>query len=90
MTHAFIQTPLPQTDEPIDHNLSLTGPQRQIRHILLGHPLAIRHTIYLLHNLGYVDPGRWSALVDLPQNQLVLPVPAEEQISLLRRRLTLL
>lgn len=90
MTHAFIQTPLPQTDEPIDNHLPLTGPQRQIRHILLGHPLAIRHTIHLLHTLGYVDPARWSALVDLPQNQLVLPVAAEEQISLLRRRLTLL
>jgi hypothetical protein len=66
-----------------------TPPSEQdpLKHLLIGSPRAIHHTIHLLHNLGYVEAGLWSPLIAIPQQQLVMTPNAGEMMSLLMRYL---
>jgi hypothetical protein len=67
-----------------------------IKHLLIGSPTAIRHTIHRLHNLHYADAGLWSGLLGLgdrsdtaqPQPILITPNPGDA-MSILVRYLTL-
>ena len=56
-----------------------------VRHILLGHPEAVRQTIHLLHTLRYADALLWSRAITLA-DPLVLPPTPGEVISLLRKQ----
>jgi hypothetical protein len=67
-----------------------TPPQSEqdpLKHLLIGSPRAIRHTIHQLHILGYAEVGFWSPLVAIPQQQLVITANAGEMMSLLMRSL---
>ncbi|MGB7084007.1 MAG: hypothetical protein WBD47_00525 [Phormidesmis sp.] len=63
-----------------------TSPRYSIRHILLGHPAAVRQTIYLLHSLHYAETGLWTPVLTIETPLVIAPAP-DESISLLRRSL---
>ena len=56
----------------------------ELRHILLGSPVAIRRTIHQLHVLNYAELGLWSP-ISVVQNQIILTSEQGEAMSLLRR-----
>jgi hypothetical protein len=58
-----------------------------LKHLLIGSPRAIRHTIHQLHILGYAEAGFWSPLMAIPQQHLVITPNAGEMMSLLMRSL---
>ena len=69
---------------------SVPVPQREgeeLRHILLGKPSVVRQTIHLLHHLRYVETVRWSPLIDIPNNRLIITPRADEVMSLLVKHL---
>ena len=59
-------------------------PREELRHILLGSPVAIQQTIHLLHRLNYAEPGLWSPTMAV-EGQLVITPAQGEAMSLLRR-----
>jgi hypothetical protein len=61
------------------------GDRDVLKHLLIGSPRAIRHTIHLLHNLRYAEAGLWSPLIAIPQQQLILTANQGEMMSLLMR-----
>jgi hypothetical protein len=48
------------------------GDRDPIKHLLIGSPRSIRHTIHVLHNLHYAEAGLWSPLIAIPHHQLIL------------------
>jgi hypothetical protein len=66
-----------------------TPPSEQdpLKHLLIGSPRPIRHTIHQLHILGYAEAGFWSPLMAIPQQHLVITPNAGEMMSLLMRYL---
>jgi hypothetical protein len=56
-----------------------------IKHLLIGSPRSIRHTIHVLHNLQYAEAGLWSPLIAIPHHQLILTSNQGEMMSLLMR-----
>jgi hypothetical protein len=72
----------PASCQPAATPLSEPDP---LKHLLIGSPRAIHHTIHLLHNLDYVEAGLWSPLMAIPQQQLVMTPNAGEMMSLLMR-----
>ncbi|MGB3299595.1 MAG: hypothetical protein WBA76_15125 [Phormidesmis sp.] len=61
-----------------------TPPKEYIRHILLGSPHAIRHTIHLLHQLRYSEPTLWTPALSLDEPFTLSPAQGEA-MSLLRK-----
>ncbi|MBE9179959.1 hypothetical protein IQ268_15410 [Oculatella sp. LEGE 06141] len=63
-------------------------PERDpLKHVLIGSPRAIRHTIHLLHNLHYVEAGLWSPLIAIPNQQLLITPNDGDRMSLLMRQI---
>ncbi|MBE9181165.1 hypothetical protein IQ268_21625 [Oculatella sp. LEGE 06141] len=63
-------------------------PERDpLKHLLIGSPRAIRHTIHLLHNLHYVEAGLWSPLIAIPNHQLIVTPNAGDKMSLLLQQI---
>ncbi|NEP54994.1 MAG: hypothetical protein F6K65_41935 [Moorea sp. SIO3C2] len=80
--------PAVQAPSGLPADLSVTLPTGEVvRHILLGRPGAIRQTIHLLHNRGYVETSQWSPLIEVPEGRLILTPDPGEVISLLAKRL---
>ena len=80
-------SPTPPT-EPATLQLQPPTPNHErlyIRHILLGHPEAVRQTIHLLHTLRYADATLWSRAITLQEPLVIPPTPAEV-MSLLHKR----
>ncbi len=74
---------------PVEQS-TLPIPEREgqrLRHILLGHPTAIRQTMYLLHQLRYVETVQWSPLIQIPNHRLIITTPPGDVMSLLDRHL---
>ncbi|MGC1306886.1 MAG: hypothetical protein WA885_06630 [Phormidesmis sp.] len=59
---------------------------KELRHILLGSPGAIRQTIHLLHSLRYAEPVLWSPVTAV-RDSLTITAAQGEAMSLLRRSL---
>ncbi len=78
--------PIPSTPEPTP-----------IRHLLIGTPEVVQHTIHRLHNLGYAEAGFWSPAIRaphcqasaVPNAQLVLTLSPHEVMRILVRSLRL-
>lgn len=69
-------TPQPVLPEPIP-----------IRHLLIGTPDVVQHTIHRLHNLRYAEAGFWSPAIALPESQLILTLNPHEVMRILVRSL---
>ena len=58
------------------------GKKEELRHILLGSPVAIRQTIYLLHSLRYSESALWTPLSPV-HGRMVITSEQGEMMSLL-------
>ncbi len=58
-----------------------------IRHLLIGTPEVVQHTIHRLHNLRYAEAGFWSPAMTSPNSQLVIPLNPHEVMRILVRSL---
>ena len=56
-----------------------------IRHLLIGTPDAVQHTIHRLHNLHYAEVSFWSPAIVLPNQELILTVNPREVMRILVR-----
>ena len=68
--------PIPPIPEPVP-----------IRHLLIGTPEVVQHTIHRLHNLRYAETGFWSPPIPLPDSQLIVPLNPNEIMRILMRSL---
>ena len=82
-----IDTPHPYPDHPDDHEHPPTPEPTPIRHLLIGTPEVVQHTIHRLHNLRYVEAGFWSPTIALPNQELILTVNPHEVMRILVRSL---
>jgi len=57
-----------------------------IRHLLIGTPEVVQHTIHRLHNLR-AEAGFWSPAIAPPNSQLVIPLNPHEVMRILVRSL---
>ncbi|MBE9061932.1 hypothetical protein [cf. Phormidesmis sp. LEGE 11477] len=53
---------------------TLSLPQGQVRHLLLGPPSAVHSTILLLHKLGYAGPNDWSRAIAMGKPNEVMAI----------------
>jgi len=66
-----------------------------IRHLLIGTPEVVQHTIHRLHNLRYAEAGFWSPVIHaphrqanaLPESQLIVSLNPNEIMRILVRSL---
>ena len=75
-SHGESATPQPVPPEPTP-----------IRHLLIGTPDVVQHTIHRLHNLRYAEAGFWSPAIALPESQLILTLNPHEVMRILVRSL---
>ena len=59
--------------------------RRPLRHLLVGHPADIRHAIHQLHALTYAEQFRWTQLLAVPPQGIVLTPQQGAAISYLIR-----
>lgn len=57
-----------------------------VKHVLIGQPIAVDHTIYRLQRLGYADAHEWAPPLPIGEPLLVTPAPGDV-ISVLTRYL---
>ena len=80
MVHPFRSTDaLPASSLPVAiTDATSPAPSRPeptpIRHLLIGTPDAVQHTIHRLHNLHYAEVNFWSPTIVLPNQELILTV----------------
>ncbi|MBE9181331.1 hypothetical protein IQ268_22475 [Oculatella sp. LEGE 06141] len=87
MTQLLLNSP-GATSAPACHPSIALPPERDpLKHLLIGSPRAIRHTIHLLHNLHYVEAGLWSPLIAIPNHQLIITPNNGDMMSLLLRQI---
>jgi hypothetical protein len=61
-------------------------PRREpIRHLLIGSPTLVQHTIHQLHNLRYAEAGLWSPEINLTSAETVLTLNPSEILRILLR-----
>jgi hypothetical protein len=84
MTQTLL-SPQEATRSAADSPVIERGDRDTIKHLLIGSPRAIRHTIHVLHNLQYAEAGLWSPLIAIPHHQLILTSNQGEMMSLLMR-----
>jgi len=58
-----------------------------LRHLLIGTPEVVQHTIHRLHNLHYVEIGFWSPAITPLNAQLIVPLNPNEIMRILVRSL---
>ena len=68
--------PTPPTPEPTP-----------LRHLLIGTPEVVQHTIHRLHNLRYAEATFWSPVIPLSGSQLIVPLNPHEVMRILVRSL---
>ncbi len=76
----IVDTPHPYPTPPIPEPTPL-------RHLLIGTPEVVQHTIHRLHNLRYVEANFWSPAIPLPDAQLIVPLNPNEIMRILVRSL---
>jgi len=61
-------------------------PHREpIRHLLIGSPTLVQHTIHQLHNLHYAEAGLWSPAIALPNTEITITLNPGEVLRILLR-----
>jgi len=79
------QTPIP-VSTPQLQPLPLRYPNREpIRHLLIGSPTLVQHTIHQLHNLRYAEAGLWSPEIFSDESELRLTLNPGEVLRILLR-----
>ena len=90
MTDTFVDSigasPAPQIRSTVIHPAMQRVP---IKHVLIGLPPAIAHTIHRLHQTGYADAGLWSTVLVLPDRQITIAPNPGEGLAILVRHLNL-
>ncbi|MBD2068367.1 hypothetical protein H6F93_12680 [Leptolyngbya sp. FACHB-671] len=56
-----------------------------IRHLLIGSPTLMQHTIHQLHNLHYAEAGLWSPTIALPNAETTITLNPGEVLRILLR-----
>lgn len=79
----IVDTPQPYSEPPIPEPVPL-------RHLLIGTPEVVQHTIHRLHNLRYAEAGFWSPAIALPESQLLVPLNPHEVMRILVRSIRVL
>lgn len=74
----IVDSPQPYPTPPIPEPVPL-------RHLLIGTPEVVQHTIHRLHNLRYAEAGFWSPAIPLPDSQLIVPLNPHEVMRILMR-----
>ena len=74
----IVDTPQPYPTPPIPEPTPL-------RHLLIGTPEVVQHTIHRLHNLRYAEANFWSSVILLPDSQLIVPINPHEIMRILVR-----
>ncbi len=81
----IVDTPHPSPGHSREDENPSTPEPTPIRHLLIGTPDVVHHTIHRLHNLRYVEAGFWSPAITLPNQELVLTVNPHEVMRILVR-----
>jgi len=76
----IVDTPQPYPAPPIPEPTPL-------RHLLIGTPEVVQHTIHRLHNLRYAEVSFWSPVIPLLDSQLIVPLNPREIMRILVRSL---
>jgi hypothetical protein len=76
----IVDTPHPYPTPPIPEPTPL-------RHLLIGTPEVVQHTIHRLHNLRYAEATFWSPVIPLSGSQLIVPINPHEIMRILVRSL---
>jgi len=76
----IVDTPQPYPAPPIPEPTPL-------RHLLIGTPEVVQHTIHRLHNLRYSEVSFWSPVIPLLDSQLIVPLNPHEIMRILVRSL---
>lgn len=67
-------------------NPTAAEPRREpIRHLLIGSPALVQHTIHQLHNLRYAEAGLWSPEINLASTETILTLNPGEILRILLR-----
>ena len=74
----IVDTPQPYPTPPLPEPTPL-------RHLLIGTPKVVQHTIHRLHNLRYAEATFWSPVIPLPDSQLIVPLNPHEIMRILVR-----
>ncbi len=74
----IVDTPQPYPTPPLPEPTPL-------RHLLIGTPEVVQHTIHRLHNLRYAEVGFWSSVIPLPDSQLIVPLNPNKIMRILVR-----
>jgi hypothetical protein len=90
ITRAAAPTLLRQTPvaavAPSLQPLPVRYPNREpIRHLLIGSPTLVQHTIHQLHNLRYAEAGLWSPEILATDSEIRLTLNPGEVLRILLR-----
>ena len=90
MTSDFLSRPNGRTDLPLlqfppAFHLP-QDPRQPVKHILVGSPVAVQHTIHRLHQLGYAEAIEWARPLRIDEPLHITPAPGDV-ISVLVRYL---
>jgi hypothetical protein len=78
--------PLSPSPHPPLSPSPLRYPNREpIRHLLIGSPVLVQHTIHQLHNLRYAEAGLWSPEILSDESELRLTLNPGEVLRILLR-----
>ncbi|NJN60091.1 MAG: hypothetical protein HC879_22740 [Leptolyngbyaceae cyanobacterium SL_5_9] len=78
--------PIPLSVAPRQHPAAHGQPYREpIRHLLIGSPTLVQHTIHQLHNLHYAEAGLWSPAIALPNTEITITLNPGEVLRILLR-----
>ncbi|NJO52005.1 MAG: hypothetical protein HC840_24250 [Leptolyngbyaceae cyanobacterium RM2_2_4] len=79
------QAPIPFSTPQLQP-LPLRYPSREpIRHLLIGSPTLVQHTIHQLHNLRYAEAVLWSPEISSSDSELRLTLNPGEVLRILLR-----
>jgi hypothetical protein len=85
---AFTNTlqPIPLSVAPrLQSNANGQPCREPIRHLLIGSPALVQHTIHQLHNLHYAEAGLWSPAIALPHAETTIMLNPGEVLRILLR-----
>jgi len=90
MKSDFLSRPNDRADVPLLQIPSAfrlsQDPRYVVKHVLLGQPIAVDHTIYRLHQLRYAEVHDWARPLAIGEPLLITPAPGDV-ISVLTRYL---
>ena len=80
-------SPVVIVDTPHPYPTPPTPEPTPLRHLLIGTPEVVQHTIHRLHNLRYAEATFWSPVILLSGSQLIVPINPHEIMRILVRSL---